>query len=120
MSSIDDKNIITKVNSKEHALEGRKYLLQNEKIEEFWVNTKTLNDIFIEVNSPKLIDFLSLDVEGSELEVLNGIDFTVYNFKFILVESRDDDEIIKYLNNKNYDFLEKISKRDLIFKYREV
>ena len=28
MSSIDDKNIITKVNSKEHALEGRKYLLQ--------------------------------------------------------------------------------------------
>ena len=120
MSSIDDKNIITKVNSKEHALEGRKYLLQNEKIEEFWVNTKTLNDIFIEVNSPKLIDFLSLDVEGSELEVLNGIDFTVYNFKFILVESRDDDEIIKYLHNKNYGFLEKISKRDLIFKYREL
>ena len=120
MSSIDDKNIITKVNSKEHALEGRKYLLQNEKIEEFWVNTKTLNDIFIEVNSPKLIDFLSLDVEGSEMEVLNGIDFTVYNFKFILVESRDDDEIIKYLHNKNYGFLEKISKRDLIFKYREL
>ena len=51
----------------------------------------------IEVEAPKLIDFLSLDVEGSELEVLNGIDFTVYNFKFILVESRDDDEMIKYL-----------------------
>ena len=67
------------------------------KIEEFWVNTKTLNDIFNEVQAPKLIDFLSLDVEGSELEVLNGIDFTIYNFKFILVESRDDDEIIKYL-----------------------
>ena len=54
------------------------------------------------------------------MEVLNGIDFTVYNFKFILVESRDDDEIIKYLHNKNYGFLEKISKRDLIFKYREL
>ena len=96
MSSIDDKNIINKV------------------------NTKTLNEIFQEVGTPKLIDFLSLDVEGSELEVLNGIDFKIYNFKFILVESRDDDEIIKYLSNKNYNFLEKISKRDLIFKYREL
>lgn len=118
MSSIEDKNIINRVNSKKHALEGAKYLLKNEKVEEFWVNTKTLDDIFHEVDAPKLIDFLSLDVEGSELEVLNGIDFTVYNFKFILVESRDDDEIIKYLNNKNYSFLEKITKRDLIFKYK--
>ncbi len=117
MSSIDDKNIINKVDSKKHAKEGMKYLLQNEKIEEFWVNTKTLNEIFREVNAPKLIDFLSLDVEGAELEVLNGIDFKIYNFKFILIESRDDDEIIKYLNNKNYKYLEKISKRDLIFKH---
>ena len=46
MSSIDDKNIINKVNSKKHTQEGRKYLLSNEKIEEFLVNTKTLNDIF--------------------------------------------------------------------------
>ena len=117
MSSIDDKNIINKVNSKKHTQEGEKYLLKNEKIEEFLVDTKTLNDIFNEVQAPKLIDFLSLDVEGSELEVLNGIDFKIYNFKFILVESRDDDEMIKYLRNKNYIFLEKISKRDLIFKY---
>ena len=118
MSSIDDKKIINKIDAKKHAKDGEKYLLKNEKIEEFWVSTRTLNDILQEVNTPKLIDFLSLDVEGSELEVLNGIDFRVYNFKFILVESRDDDEIIKYLSNKNYNFLEKISKRDLIFKYK--
>jgi len=117
MSSIDDKEIINKIDAKKHAKDGEKYLLKNEKIEEFWVSTKTLNDILQEVNTPKLIDFLSLDVEGSELEVLNGIDFKIYNFKFILVESRNDDEIIKYLSNKNYNFLEKISKRDLIFKY---
>ena len=117
MSSIDDKEIINKIDAKKHAKDGEKYLLKNEKIEEFWVSTKTLNDILQEVNTPKLIDFLSLDVEGSELEVLNGIDFKIYNFKFILVESRNDDEIVKYLSNKNYNFLEKISKRDLIFKY---
>jgi FkbM family methyltransferase len=118
MSSINDETINNKVDAKKHALEGEKYLLKNEKIEEVWVNTKTLNEILDEINSPKIIDFLSLDVEGSELEVLNGVNFSIYNFKFILIESRNDDEIINYLNNKNYTFLEKISKRDLFFKYR--
>ena len=72
-----------------------------------------------EIDSPIIIDFLSLDVEGAELEVLNGIDFLNYNFKFILIESRDDQEIIKYLKNFDYSFLEKISKRDLFFKHNK-
>lgn len=119
MSSIDDKKINSKIDAKKHALQGEKYLIKNEKIEEVLVDTKTLNEILDEINSPKIIDFLSLDVEGSELEVLNGINFSIYNFKFILVESRDDEEIIKYLNNLNYTLIEKISKRDLFFKYKE-
>ncbi|MBD1165118.1 FkbM family methyltransferase [Pelagibacterales bacterium SAG-MED13] len=118
MSSISDKTILNKVDAKKHALEGEKYLLKTEKIEEVWVDTITLNEIFIEIKSPKKMDFLSLDVEGSELEVLNGIDFSTYNFKFILVESRNDDEIKKFLKIKDYIFLEKISKRDLFFKYK--
>ncbi len=118
MSSIDDVTIYNKIDPKKHTLEGKKYLHSKDAIEEIWVNTKTLNDILDEVSSPKLIDFLSLDVEGSELEVLNGINFSIYNFKFILVESRDDEEVKDYLKNKDYVFLEKISKRDLIFKYK--
>ena len=119
MSSISDEEIDNKVDAKKHAYEGKQYLLKNEDIEEVWVNTITLNSIFEEINAPKLMDFLSLDVEGAELEVLNGINLLTYNFKFILIESRDDDEIKKYLINKNYIFLEKISKRDLLFKYKD-
>ena len=118
MSSINDDEINNKVAAKKHAQDGKKYLLKNENIEEVWVDTKTLNNIFEEINAPKLMDFLSLDVEGSELEVLNGINFLTYNFKFILIESRDDEEIKKYLISKKYNFLEKISKRDLLFKYK--
>ena len=118
MSSINDDEINNKVDAKKHAQDGKKYLLKNENIEEVWVDTKTLNNIFEEINAPKLMDFLSLDVEGSELEVLNGINFLTYNFKFILIESRDDEEIKKYLISKKYNFLEKISKRDLLFKYK--
>ena len=118
MSSISGKEIYNKVDAKKHAYDGKQYLNKNEDIEEVWVDTKTLNNIFEEINAPKLMDFLSLDVEGSEIEVLNGINFLTYNFKFILIESRDDEEIKKYLINKKYNFLEKISKRDLLFKYK--
>ena len=117
MSSIENENIYSKINAKNHAYEGEKYLQNNEKIEEFWVDASTLNSILKKSKAPELIDFLSLDVEGAEIEVLNGIDFLNYNFKYILIESRDDEEIKKYLKEKNYIFLEKISKRDLFFKY---
>ena len=45
------------------------------KLKEFFVETTTLNQIFKDVKAPIMMDFLSLDVEGSEIEVLNGIDF---------------------------------------------
>lgn len=50
------------------------------------VFTKTLNTILEETNAPKVIDFLSIDVEGYELEVLQGIDFDKWKFKVVCVE----------------------------------
>lgn len=50
------------------------------------VKTKTLTDILNEAKAPKIIDFLSIDTEGSELHVLQGIDFEKYTFKYITIE----------------------------------
>ena len=119
MTTINDDRIINVVDSSKHALEGEQYLQDNEKVKEFFVETTTLNQIFKDVKAPIMMDFLSLDVEGSEIEVLNGINFMNYNFKYIMVESRNDNRIIDYLENKNYYFIKKISKRDLIFKYKK-
>lgn len=119
MTTINDNRIINKVDSSKHALKGEQYLQENEKVKEFFVETTTLNQIFEDVKAPIMMDFLSLDVEGSEIEVLNGINFDNYNFKYIMVESRDDNQIIDYLENKNYYFIKKISKRDLIFKHKK-
>ena len=49
------------------------------------VPAKTLANIFKEYEIKK-VDFLSLDVEGYELEVLKGIDFNEVDINFILVE----------------------------------
>jgi FkbM family methyltransferase len=50
------------------------------------VNTITLNDLLEKSNAPFFIDYLSLDTEGSELEILKSTDFKKYTFGLIDVE----------------------------------
>jgi hypothetical protein len=39
-----------------------------------------------EYNAPKFVDFLSIDTEGSEFEILRNFDFQSYRFGAICVE----------------------------------
>jgi len=52
------------------------------------------------------IDFLDIDVEGADLDVLESLDFNKYSPKLISVEifskNIEQDEIYKFLKNKNY------------------
>lgn len=50
------------------------------------------------------IDFLSLDAEGYELEILKGLNLNKYRPNKMLIEvyTKDYDEIINLLNNHNY------------------
>lgn len=72
----------------------------------FVVTTKTLTEILNEIKAPENIDFLSLDVEGAELEVLYGIDFKKYKIDCILVEHNHEypkrSDICKLLFSNNY------------------
>ena len=54
--------------------------------ETYKVKTKTLTDILKENNAPKFIEYLSIDVEGAEPNVLRGIDFNEYTFGYISIE----------------------------------
>ena len=76
----------------------------------------TLNSILIDANSPTLIDLLSLDVEGIELEILKGVDNERFRFRYICVESRQFDELQQYLLSQEYDYVESLSSHDHLFK----
>ncbi len=64
----------------------------------------------------KNIDFMSLDVEGHELMVLKGIDWTVTKINVITVENRDA-EIREFLEGKGYKILpmEKDEKGNVVY-----
>ena len=82
-----------------------------------YVQSTTLTKILDEVSAPNLIDFFSLDVEGFEEQVIKGINFNKYNFKYFLVETKNE-EVINYLVKKNYILIKKLSYHDLLFKYK--
>ena len=80
------------------------------------VQSTTLTKILDEVSAPNLIDFFSLDVEGFEDHVIKGINFNKYNFKYFLIETKNE-KVINFLVNKNYVLIKKLSYHDLLFKY---
>ena len=85
------------------------------------VTTKTLTTILEDNNAPKFIDYLSIDTEGSELKVLQGIDFTKYTFGYITIEHNRIEprrqQIRQLLEQNGYSFIEEIAQVDDVFQY---
>lgn len=50
------------------------------------VHTISLNDLLVKHRAPKFIDYLSIDTEGSEYEILNAFNFKDFSFGIITVE----------------------------------
>ena len=50
------------------------------------VQTISFDDLLEEFNAPQFIDYLSLDTEGSELEILKSVNLKKYTFGIIDVE----------------------------------
>jgi FkbM family methyltransferase len=68
-------------------------------------NTLSLTDLFVK-NSVKEVDYLSIDTEGSEYEILTSLNFEKFRPKIITIEHNYNKEkrkkILYYLSKKNY------------------
>jgi FkbM family methyltransferase len=55
-------------------------------VRKYEVQTISLNDLLRKHQAPKYIDYLSIDVEGAEYEILNAFDFKEFDFGIITIE----------------------------------
>ena len=100
-----------------HIEAGKKYLTETDTVFSFGSVAATLNSLLEKANAPSVIDFISLDVEGAELEVLKGINFEQFSFKYMLIEVRDLKRVEDFLKNHSYVLEKKFSAHDYLFKY---
>jgi hypothetical protein len=68
------------------------------------IQSKPLLKIFKEFDVSK-VDYLSVDTEGSEYEILSGINFDEVDIRVISTENSSKKNIRGFLEDKNYIFL---------------
>ena len=83
------------------------------------VDSVSLFDMLESYDAPKLIDFLSLDTEGGELDILKGWSGNYYEFKFVCVEHNyrnNREQLHGFMSELGYStVLENVSKYDYWF-----
>ena len=70
------------------------------------LTTTTLAEVLARYHAPSFIHFLSLDIEGAELEALKGVPFDRYRFGAMAIEHNDEEpkrtDILNFLEERGY------------------
>ena len=98
-----------------HLISGSKHSKHAEASSTFSAPAKTLTQILVDCGAPPCIDFFSLDVEGAEIPVLEGLDFSSFSFSKILVESRSIEELQEFMQHRGYRLSAQRSVHDYLF-----
>ncbi|MBU1173481.1 MAG: FkbM family methyltransferase [Proteobacteria bacterium] len=86
------------------------------EIEKISVNMRHLDTLLLEAGIA-LIDILTVDVEGWELEVLSGLNFNLYSPRVMVVENwLEDDQYVKKIVDYGYRFVCRIFPNDVYAK----
>lgn len=83
----------------------------------------TIEDLFLEFNVPTIIDYMSLDVEGAELLILEAFPFSKHTLLTASIEHNSHlgpkqkekaQKILKLMTDNNFELVENVS-QDFIF-----
>jgi FkbM family methyltransferase len=98
-----DEAVLSTVNSLRTMADGNKdYRLAGKQYD---VQTISLEDMLKKYSAPKRIDYLSIDTEGSEFEILSNFNFDAYDIRAITCEHNympEREQIYKLLTSKGY------------------
>jgi FkbM family methyltransferase len=83
------------------------------------VETLSLMDLLLSRNAPPYIDFISIDTEGSEFEILENFDFSKFSFGLLCIEhnyTSSRESVSLLLQSNGYEcILEDVSRWDAWF-----
>lgn len=79
------------------------------------VPARTLGSILDELGAPS-VDFLSLDVEGYELSVLEGLRIDSHRPRYLLIEERSHEDIGAYMQSHGYIMVEQLTHHDYLYR----
>ena len=107
----DNVSAISSLEIDERLIDSHKHLINT--IEKINVKVKSLDTILKEYNISKNIDFISIDTENTEIDVLKGIDFNTYNINFLIIENNFNESIIEnFLLLKNFTKIHRLAVND--------
>ena len=69
------------------------------------------------ISSNKIIDFISIDIEGNEKDVINSIDFNKYEIKVILLENNIPQKLnyINFFKKRNFSYFDRVGMDEIYF-----
>jgi FkbM family methyltransferase len=98
-----------------HIRDAVDHLPEHQEIVVFGALARPLQAVLDEVGAPARIDFFSLDVEGAELAVLNGVDHSRTRFAALLVETRSPEKVTELLGAEGYRHRATLSVHDHLY-----
>lgn len=115
----DNLCAISSLEPDQRLIDSHSHLITN--ISKCMVKVRSLNSLLEELDFPKNIDFISIDTENTELDVLKGIDLNIYNVKMFIVENNYDEPFCEnYLAQFDYIKINRIAVNDFYIKYSTV
>ena len=111
----DNLCAISSLEPDQRLIQSHKNLITN--VSTCMVKVRSLSSLLQEINFPKNIDFISIDTENTELDVLKGIDLNVYNVKLFVVENNFNEPFCEdYLKQYGYKKIHRIAVNDFYIK----
>jgi len=96
-----NQSAISSLAPDERLIESHKSIIQDS--EKILVKVRTLTSILDEVKFPTEIDFISIDTENTELDVLKGFDMNKYKVQIFIIENNyDEPHCEEYLKGFGY------------------
>jgi FkbM family methyltransferase len=92
---------------------GTEYLPINQVPVEIYAKAITAERILDESGAPSHIGVLSVDVEGAELDVLKGINFSKYKFAIVILETARKSETTKFVEQNGYRYWKHIGQNHI-------